>query len=303
VTARSASFGEVVTAMVTPFRDDLSIDFDAFSRLCRHLSAHGSDGLVVAGTTGEGPTLEDDEKLELFSAARAAAPGTRILAGTGSASTAHATRLTERAGAIGVDGMLVVVPYYNRPPARGIVRHFQAVAAATDRPIIVYNIPKRTGVALDRDALVALSEIPNVTAIKQADPDLDLARFIVEETDLELYAGNDDLVVSFTRIGAAGGVFVFSHLVGESVAEIIRLVKAGEIDAAERIFAAALPALEAVEAAPNPIAVKAALEQLGLGSAVVRPPLDLATPEESDRIGDCLNRAGLQPASLQPHAS
>lgn len=289
--------------MVTPFRADLSIDMGAFTRLCRHLSTHGSDGLVVAGTTGEGPTLEDDEKLELFSAARDAASGVRILAGTGSASTAHAIRLTERANAIGVDGMLVVVPYYNRPPTRGIVRHFQAVAAATDRPIMVYNIPQRTGVALDRVALVGLSEIPNVTAIKQSDPDADLARFIVEETTLELYAGNDDLVIPFTQIGAVGGVFVFSHLVGDAVGEIIRLVKAGDVDSAERVFARALPALEAVEAAPNPIAVKAALEQLGLAPAVVRPPLDAATPNEVGRIAACLERAGLHTASLQPHAS
>jgi 4-hydroxy-tetrahydrodipicolinate synthase len=295
----TASFGEVVTAIVTPFRDDLSVDLDGFATLCDRVLASGSDAVVVAGTTGEAPTLEDEEKIELFFAAREAAPNKVVLAGTGSCSTAHAVNLSERAVATGVDGLLVVVPYYNRPPARGIVNHFRSVAASTDLPIMVYNIPKRTAVALDRDTILELSEIPNLNAIKQADPDLDLARFIVDETSLELYAGNDDLVIPFTQIGGAGGVFVYTHLVGQAVKEIVTLVKTNEIDTAERAYSAVLPALEAVEAAPNPIAVKAALESLGHISGEVRPPLARATREEVEKIERCLDRAGLFAPGVQ----
>ena len=287
------ALGEVITAVVTPFDDDLAVDVDGFESLCTELAANGSDGLVVAGTTGEAPTLEEDEKLELFRVAREAVPGATVLAGTGSASTAHSVALTQRANETGVDGFLVVVPYYNRPSGRGIVAHFQAVAAATDRPIMVYNIPKRTAVALDRETIAALAEILNLTAIKQADPDPELARFIVDETRLDLYAGNDDLVVPFTRIGGVGGVFVFTHLVGPAVKKIVGLTKAGDIAAAESLYASIVPALEAVEAAPNPTALKAALRILGRGTGRVRLPLIEPSSDEIARIADCLERAGL----------
>jgi len=292
------ALGEVITAAVTPFSDDLAVDFSGFASLCSDLIASGSDGLVVAGTTGEAPTLEDDEKLELFRVAREVVPNGSILAGTGTASTAHSVALTKRANETGVDGFLVVVPYYNRPPARGIVEHFRAIGAATDLPLMIYNIPKRTAIALERATIAALADIPNVAAIKQADPDLELARFIVEETPLALYAGNDDLVIPFTELGGVGGVFVYSHLVGASVKKIIGLVKAGDRSAAESVFAEIAPALDAVEAAPNPTALKAALKLLGRGNGRVRLPLSEPEPELVQVIASHLERAGFQTAAL-----
>ena len=211
--------GEVLTAVVTPFDASGAVDHDRFRELVAYLVENGSDGLVVAGTTGEAPTLSDDERLELIATAvDAVGDGATVIAGTGTYSTAHSVHLTERAHELGVDGLLVVTPYYNKPPVRGIVEHFKAVADASDRPIVVYNIPARVGLNLETETIAQLAEIPTVRAVKQANPDLQQARAIVE-LGLALYAGDDDLILPFAELGGTGGICVHTHVVGPQVKE------------------------------------------------------------------------------------
>jgi 4-hydroxy-tetrahydrodipicolinate synthase len=188
--------GEALTAIVTPFKTDGTIDFERFGELALHLVENGSDGIVVAGTTGESPTLTDDERLELFRVAVDTLSGrATVVAGTGTYSTAHSVHLTREAHELGVDGFLIVTPYYNKPPARGIVEHFRAIADVSDKPIVVYNIPGRVVVNIEPETIVELAEIPSVRAVKQANDDLVQARRIVGETDLTLYAGDDGLIL------------------------------------------------------------------------------------------------------------
>ena len=190
--------------MVTPFKRDGSVDVESFRALASHLVANGSDGLVVTGTTGEAPTLADDERLSLYEAAvDEVGDRATVIAGTGTYSTEHSVHLTARAHELGVHGFLVVTPYYNKPPVRGIVRHFEEIAAVSDRPIIAYNIPGRVVLNLETEAIAQLAELPTVGAVKQANPDLEQARAIVE-LGLDLYAGDDDLVFPFLELGRPG---------------------------------------------------------------------------------------------------
>ena len=199
--------GEVVTAIVTPFAADGAVNLQKFEELLRHLADNGSDGFVIAGTTGEAPTLADDERLELLRCALdAVGDRATVIANTGTYSTAHSVHLTEQAHEAGAHGFLVVTPYYNKPPPRGIVAHFRAVAAATDRPLMIYNIPGRVVINIEPETMVELAEIPNVASVKQANDDLDQARRILAETDLDLYAGDDVLIHPFLELGASGGI-------------------------------------------------------------------------------------------------
>ena len=284
--------GHVLTAIVTPFHDDGSVDFDAFQKLCRHLVENGSDGIVVAGTTGESPTLADDERLDLFRAAvETVGEDATIVAGTGTYSTAHSVHLTEAAHELGVDGLLIVTPYYNKPPQRGIVAHFAEVARASDKPIVVYNIPGRVVVNIEPDTISRLAEIETVRAVKQANPDLDQARHIVE-MGLELYAGDDNLIQPFLELGGAGGVCVHTHVVGPQVADQVRAALAGDMERAREIDGELAPAYELLLAAPNPIAIKAALAMLGHDVGGHRLPLVTASAEEAAVVRDCLERLG-----------
>jgi 4-hydroxy-tetrahydrodipicolinate synthase len=290
----SPMLGEVLTAIVTPFREDGSVNLDAFRRLCTHLVDNGSDGLVVAGTTGESPTLTDDERLELFAAAAETVGGrATVIAGTGTYSTAHSVHLTEQADALGVDGFLVVTPYYNKPPPRGIVEHFRAVAEATDRPIIAYNIPQRVVLNLEPETLAELAEIPNVQAVKQATADLEQARRVVAETDLTLYAGNDDLLLPFLEVGGVGGVLVYTHLVGPQVKELVTRFKDGDHDGAAALEEALCGIVEALAVTTNPIPVKAALNMLGHDVGGHRLPLVEATEDEKATVREALERVGV----------
>ena len=285
--------GEVLTAIVTPFRADGSIDYDAFVELAQHLVANGSDGLVVAGTTGESPTLSDGERLELFRVAvDTIGDGATVVAGTGTYSTSHSTHLTERAHALGVDAFLVVTPYYNKPPPRGIVEHFKAIAAVSDRPIVVYNIPGRVVINLEPETIAELAEIPTVRAVKQTNDDLDQARRIVDEAGLDLYAGDDDLILPFLRLGGVGGVCVHTHVAGPQVKELIRRYRDGDVEGAERSDRELRPALDLLKVAGNPIAIKAALNLLGHEVGGHRLPLVSATDEEAAQVRDCLERLG-----------
>jgi 4-hydroxy-tetrahydrodipicolinate synthase len=286
--------GEVLTAVVTPFRADGAVDLDAFGRLCAHLVDTGSDGVVVAGTTGEAPTLTDDERLSLFAAA-VESVGDRgtVVAGTGTYSTAHSVHLTEQANELGVDAFLVVTPYYNKPPPRGIVAHFRAIAEATDRPIVVYNIPQRVVVNIEPETLAELAEIPNVTAVKQATTDPEQARRILAETDLALYAGNDELLLPFLELGGVGGILVYTHVVGRQVRELVTRFRDGDVDGARAIEADLRTVIEALAVATNPIPVKAALAMLGHDVGGLRLPLVEATDEEKAVVREALERVGV----------
>lgn len=290
--------GEVLTAIVTPFDGNGDVNYERFRELCVHLIENGSDGLVVAGTTGEAPTLSDDERVELFAAAvEAVGERATVIAGTGTYSTAHSVHLTERAHDLGVDGILVVTPYYSKPPVRGIVAHFRAIAEATDRPIVAYNIPQRVVLNLEPDTLGKLAEIPNVRAVKQATTDPEQARRIVDETGLALYAGNDDLLLPFLDLGGTGGIFVFTHLVGPQVKELIGRFKEGDREGARAIEESLRPVIDALAVTTNPIPLKAALAMIGWDVGGLRLPLLEASDDEQEKVRAGLERAGVLAAA------
>ena len=236
--------GEVLTATVTPFDADGAVDYERYRELCAYLVDNGSDGVVVSGTTGESPTLSDDERLGLLrTAIDAIGDRATVLAGTGTYSTAHSVHLTEQAHEAGAHGFLVVTPYYNKPPPRGIVAHFKAVAAASDRPVMVYNIPSRVVINIEPETMAELAEIPTVTAVKQANDDLEQARRIVG-LGLDLYAGDDNIVYPFLEVGGKGGVCVHTHVVGPQVNEMVRRFRDGDSEGARRIHVELTPAYE-----------------------------------------------------------
>jgi 4-hydroxy-tetrahydrodipicolinate synthase len=285
--------GSVLTAIVTPFRVDGSVDFDAFQTLARHLVANGSDGIVVAGTTGESPNLTDEERLDLIRAAiEAVGDDATVVAGTGTYSTAHSIHLSERASDLGADALLVVTPYYNKPPQRGIVAHFEAIARASDKPIVVYNIPARVVINIEPETISRLAEIETVRAVKQANDDLAQAKHIVD-TGLELYAGDDNLIQPFLELGGVGGVCVHTHVVGPQVAEQVKAMREGDAERARAIDRELQPSYDLLKAAPNPIAIKAALNLLGHGVGGHRLPLVPATDGEVAEVRGCLERLGL----------
>ena len=285
--------GDVLTAVVTPFDADGEVDLERFRALARHLVDNGSDGLVVTGTTGESPTLTDDERFALYAAAiDEVGDRATVIAGTGTYSTAHSVHLTEQAHALGVDGILVVTPYYNLPPQRAIVRHFEEVCAATDRPVVVYNIPARVVRAIEPDTITTLSAIDNIRAVKQAKPELDEARHIVA-CGLDLYAGDDDLIFPFLEVGGRGGICVHTHIVGPQVKEMVRSHHAGDVDGARALDEELRPSIDLLRVVTNPIAIKCALNLLGHDVGGLRLPLVEATDEERNTVRTCLERLGL----------
>jgi 4-hydroxy-tetrahydrodipicolinate synthase len=289
----SLVLGQILTAVVTPFAEDGSVNFDSFKRLCVQLVENGSDGVVVAGTTGEAPTLSDEERLGLFAAAiEAVGDRADVVAGTGTYSTAHSVHLTREAQNLGVDAFLVVTPYYNKPPVRGIVAHFEAIAAVTDKPIVVYNIPQRVVINLEPDTLAELAEIPNVQYVKQATTDLDQARRVVSESGLILLAGGDELLLPFLELGGKGGILVYTHIVGPRVRELVTRFAEGDPEGAREIEKELAPVIDALSVA-NPIPVKAALNMLGHEVGGHRLPLVAATEAEKTALRGALERAGL----------
>ncbi len=291
--------GEVLTASVTPFDGNGAVNLTRFRELAAYLIDNGSDGLVVTGSTGESPTLTDDERFELYAAAvDAVGDRATVIAGTGTYDTRHSVHLTEKTHARGVDGDLVVTPYYNKPPPRGIIEHVKAIAAVTDKPIVYYNIPARVVNNVSVETLAELAEIPNVVAVKQAYDDLDQARRIVEETELQLYAGDDNLFLPFLELGGTGGICVHTHVVGPQVKEQITQFRQGDAEAARRIDEELAPAYEILKVVVNPIAIKAALNLLGHEVGGLRLPLVEASEEELEQVRSCLTRLGaLQPVS------
>ena len=291
-----APFGRILTAMVTPFAADGSIDLDEAVRLAEHLIEHGSEGLVVHGTTGEASTLTDDEKLALTEAV-AGAVGERVpvISGTGSNDTAHSVHLTKQAARFdGVAGFLAVTPYYNKPPIAGIEAHTRAIAdAAGDLPIVLYNIPQRVVLHLSPADIDRLAQIDTVIAVKQAVTDLDEARQIVEAGRLALYAGNDDLVLPFALLGGVGGICVASHVAGREMLAMQAAADVGDEEQARAIDADLTPLYEALSVTVNPIPVKTAMELLGFNVGDLRLPLVNATDAERDVV-----RAGLAARGL-----
>lgn len=290
--------GAILTAMVTPFGPSGEVDEDAAIALMRHLTEHGSDGLVVSGTTGESPTLTDAEKLRLFELA-VETVGSRgdgsatVVAGTGSNDTAHSVHLTAEATKRGVDAVLAVTPYYNKPPRQGLIEHFGAIAAATEVPVVIYNIPSRCVINLPPDLLAELAEVPNITAVKQANPDLDEARRVLAETGLELYAGNDDMLFPVLEMGGRGGVCVASHVVGDEMGEMARAAEGGEVERAREIDQGLQDVYRTLFITSNPILTKAALNLMGHPVGGLRLPLVEATEAERDEVRGMLERHGL----------
>jgi 4-hydroxy-tetrahydrodipicolinate synthase len=285
--------GEVLTATVAPFDANGGVDYDRYRALCEFLVENGSDGVVVNGTTGEASTLSENERIGLIEAAlEAVGDRATVVAGTGTNSTAHSIELTEQAHEAGAHAVLVVTPYYNKPPPRGIVEHFKAVAAATDRPVVAYNIPGRVAINIEPETMAELAEIPNVTAVKQSNADLEQARRIVE-LGLDLYAGDDNLVLPFVKLGGRGGVCVHTHVVGPQVKELVRLVREGDLDGARQLDEELEPAYELIGVVTGPIQIKAALNLLGHEVGGVRLPLVEASEEQVAQIRGCLERLRL----------
>jgi len=289
-------FGAVVTAMVTPFRDDHGLDLDAARSLAAYLYERGSDSLVIAGSTGESPTLTHREKLDLFEAVIDAAKGKgKVLCGTGTYNTAETLELSREAEELGADGLLLVTPYYNKPPQRGLLEHFTQVANAVSIPVVAYNIPGRTGTRIEHDTLLRIAEVPNIVGVKDSTGDFQwISRLISEVSpDFEVYSGDDWATFGYMCLGAVGVVSVAGHLVGGRIRQMCDLLEAGDIPAARKIHEALTPLFNALFITSNPIPVKTALEMIGLPVGPPRLPLVPATSEERERIRKALVDAAL----------
>lgn len=281
-------FGQIITAMITPFNHNEEIDYDNTTRLVHYLIENGTDAIVVSGTTGESPTLSTEEKLSLFEHVVKAAEGrAKVIAGTGSNNTKASIELTKEAEKLGVDGVMLVAPYYNRPNQQGLYEHFKAIATSTSLPVMIYNIPGRTGVNIDSDTIVKLAEIDNVFSVKEASGNLDQMTKIIENTpdDFELYSGDDGLTLPVLAIGGKGVVSVASHVIGNEMKQMIQSFLNGDLKRAAAIHRKMLPVVKALFSQPSPAPLKAALELQGLDSGVLRLPLVKVDEELKNQIG------------------
>ena len=289
-------FGAVVTAMVTPFREDHSLDLDRAQGLASHLFDAGSDALVVAGSTGESPTLAHHEKVDLFRAVLEVARGRgKVLCGTGTYDTAETVELSREAEEAGADGLLLVTPYYNKPPQRGLLEHFRLVAGSVSVPIVAYNIPGRTGTRIEHETLLQMAEVSNIVGVKDSTGDFQAISRLISEAppDFEVYSGDDWATFGYVCLGAVGVVSVAAHLVGARIRQMIDLIGAGDIPQARRIHEELTPLFNALFITSNPIPVKTALDLVGKPVGPPRLPLVPATAEERSRIEKALADAGL----------
>ncbi|TCT26714.1 4-hydroxy-tetrahydrodipicolinate synthase [Melghiribacillus thermohalophilus] len=287
------NFGKVLTAMVTPFNDENELDLNRTEKLVEHLLENGSDGLVVAGTTGESPTLSYDEKKQLFSKVVDVVNGrVPVIAGTGSNHTNGSISITKMAEETGVDGIMLVSPYYNKPDQRGLYAHFKTVAESTKLPVMLYNIPGRSAVNMDVETIVKLSEVPNIVAVKEASGDLDAMAEIIESTpeDFDLYSGDDGLTLPVMAIGGTGIVSVASHVIGNEMQEMLKLFESGKIQEAAKLHRKLLPVMKGMFMAPSPSPVKAALNLKGIETGGVRLPLLPLKDEQKNQIKSLLER-------------
>ncbi|MCL7745997.1 4-hydroxy-tetrahydrodipicolinate synthase [Halalkalibacter alkaliphilus] len=281
------NFGRIITAMVTPFNQHGQLDVPATQELVKHLIANGTDAVVVAGTTGESPTLSTEEKLLLFKTVVETANGQiPVIAGTGSNNTQASIELTKQAEEIGVDGIMLVVPYYNKPSQEGIYAHFSTIANATKLPVMLYNIPGRSAVNMNAETTLRLAQLPNVVTIKEASGDLDAIATIIEHAPegFTVYSGDDSLALPMLAIGGAGVVSVASHIVGNEMQQMVRNYQAGQVTAAAMQHRQLLPVMKSLFMAPNPTAVKAAMEMKGIKAGPVRLPLIPLTAEQQQEL-------------------
>ncbi len=280
-------FGKLLTAMVTPFDINGNIDFQKTSTLIDYLINHGTDALVVAGTTGESPTLSYEEKIALIKhTVKEVAGRVPVIAGTGSNNTAASIKLTKQAEECGADAIMLVVPYYNKPNQEGLYQHFKAIAESTKLPIMLYNIPGRSVVNLEVDTIVRLSELPNIVAIKEASGNLDAMTEIISKTkdDFVLYSGDDALTLPILSIGGIGVVSVASHIIGKEMQAMISSFVEGNYLSAAKQHQKLLPVIKQLFTAPNPVQVKTALQIRGLDVGSVRLPLIPLTNEERNQL-------------------
>lgn len=289
-------FGNLITAMVTPFKDDLSVDYDQAAQLAVRLVESGSDGVVVCGTTGESPTLSFEEKVGLYQAVTEAIGGKAVvIAGTGSYDTGSSIKLTQAAEKVGVDGIMLVVPYYNKPPQEGLYQHFKEIAQKTELPVMLYNVPGRTSQNLLPDTIARLTELDNVVAVKEASGNMEQVAEIRRKTpeNFAIYSGDDSLTLPIMSVGGIGVVSVASHLVGRRMKEMIKSFLSGDVREATRIHLELLPLFKVMFITTNPIPVKTAVNLSGFKAGGLRLPLVEPTNEQRNAIRECLRQVGL----------
>lgn len=288
--------GQVLTAMITPMKEDGTVDYKQAVRLAEILVNNGSDGLVLGGTTGESPTLSFDEKVQLFSEIVNELGGkTEVIAGTGSYDTAQSIALTKAAENTGVDGIMLVTPYYNKPSQEGLYKHFRTIAENSSLPIMLYNIPGRTQVNLMPETVARLAEIPNIVAIKEASGDLEQVSYLrtITNQDFLIYSGDDSLTLPILSVGGCGVVSVAAHLVGRRIKAMVDAFFAGRVQEATSIHLELLKIFRTLFITTNPVPVKRSLEYLGIQTGPVRLPLVDLTQEEAEKIKETLRQYGL----------
>ncbi|MCD7779108.1 MAG: 4-hydroxy-tetrahydrodipicolinate synthase [Candidatus Gastranaerophilales bacterium] len=286
--------GEIITAMITPFNEDLSIDYNSLEKLINHLIKSGTEGILTAGTTGETPTLSHEEEEDLFAFVKEKVNGrAKIIMGAGSNSTETAVKSSIKAQQSGADAVLSVVPYYNKPSQKGIYEHFAAIAQAVNLPIILYNIPGRTGVNMLPSTIAKLAcEFDNIAAVKQSNSDLDLISDIKSlcPEDFTVYSGDDSLTLPMMSLGAYGVISVASHIAGAQMQKMIKAFKSGKVDEALKIHLELYPLFKKLFMAPNPVPVKAALSNFGIIKEFVRKPLVTLDKNEKEELMSVVNR-------------
>ena len=288
-------FGRLLTAMITPFKDDLSIDWAGVEKLAAHLQYTGHDGIVVNGTTGEAPTTSDEEKIEIIKVVKRATSGKiKIVAGAGNNETSHSVEQAQMAAKAGADGLLVVTPYYNKPPQAGIEAHFKAMAEATDVPVMMYDIPGRTGVAIEPDTLCRLADHKNIIALKDAKGDVASTSWVIKRSGIPVYSGDDILNLPLLSVGAVGFVSVCGHTVGSRLREMLDCWFSGDSSRALAIHQELLPVYTGTFRTQGAILTKAALKMMGLPGGKVRLPLVDATEAQISQLREDLKQGGVK---------
>ena len=288
-------FGRLLTAMITPFKDDLSIDWAGVEKLAAHLASTGHDGIVVNGTTGEAPTTSDDEKVEIIKVVKKATGGKlKIVAGAGNNETSHSIEQAEMAAAAGADGLLVVTPYYNKPPQAGIEAHFRAIADSTELPVMMYDIPGRTGMAIEPDTICRLAEHKKIVALKDAKGDVASTSWVIKRSGIPVYSGDDILNLPLLSVGAVGFVSVCGHTVGGRLRELLDSWIAGDTRRALAIHQELLPVYTGTFRTQGAILTKAAMRLMGLPGGRVRLPLVDATEAQISQLREDLKQGGVK---------